>query len=73
MKIYKLTVNQIEPSTSSSAYLRGTGYSLPVKTEYFLLKQKAEERASAIYTGVKDLIGIMPDINVKVTEIEVIE
>lgn len=41
--------------------------------EYYVTKDKADARHKEIYEGLSKLIGFIPDVDVVISEVEVIE
>lgn len=72
MKLYKLTVNEkgATPQIITSSF-KAERY--PRQVLYYLNKEKAEARRDEIYDGITALAGFFPNVEVTISEIEVIE
>lgn len=72
MKIYKLTVYEVEPEQNAviSSYVSPR---TEKASEFYILKTKAIARQNEIYNGMQALVGFLPKVEARITEIEAIE
>lgn len=72
MKIYRLDINELEdtPSAVVSSYITPRTRK---SSEYFATRALAVERQTAIYEGLKNLVGFFPKVEAAITEVDVKE
>lgn len=72
MKIYRLDINELAdtPSAIVSSYITPRTRR---SSEYYATRALAEQKQTAIYEGLQNLVGFFPKVEAVITEIEVKE